>query len=74
MYVRLLKERYGVKVNYIAGCIVTQDLAWSADGYNSVSVPRINAKFGKDIFAECQGEARRDLLARVARHEAESRK
>ena len=56
-YARLLRERYGVKVNYVAGCVVTQDLVWYVDGYNSISEPRIRKRFGKDIFAECAADA-----------------
>ncbi len=26
-------------------------------GYNSVSIPRVNARHGKDVFAECYEEA-----------------
>lgn len=57
-YRRLVKERYGVEINAEAGCVVTQDLVWYVDGYNSVSRPRIVARHGKDIFAECTTEAR----------------
>jgi hypothetical protein len=57
-YRRLLRERYGVEVHAVAGCVVTEDLVWYVRGYNSVSRPRIQARFGKDIFAECAEEAR----------------
>jgi len=57
-YARLARERYGVEVNAVAGCVVTQDLVWYVDGYNSVAEPRIRARHGKDIFAECAEEAR----------------
>jgi hypothetical protein len=57
-YARLVRERYGVEVNAVAGCVVSPDLVWYVDGYNSVSEPRIRARHGKDIFAECADEAR----------------
>lgn len=57
-FARLVRERYGVEVNPVAGCIVTQDLVWYVDGYNSISLPRIRARFAKDIFAECVADAR----------------
>ncbi|QEL15179.1 hypothetical protein [Limnoglobus roseus] len=60
-YSRLLRERYGVKMNVVAGCVVTQDLEWYVDGYNSVSEPRIREKFGKDIFEECWNEAKQAI-------------
>jgi hypothetical protein len=56
-YARLLSQRYGVEVNQVAGCCVTQDLEWYVDGYNSVTCARLTAHFGKDIFAECFADA-----------------
>jgi hypothetical protein len=55
---RLVRERYGVVIKPVAGCCPTPDLADYVDGYNGVSVPRIHARFGKDIFAECAADAR----------------
>jgi hypothetical protein len=55
---RLARERYGVKVNHVAGCVVSENLVWYADGYNWVSESRLRARFGKDIFAECAADAR----------------
>jgi hypothetical protein len=54
---RLLLERYGVKVNPVAGCVVTDSLVWYAGGYNSVARARLESRFGKDIFAECANDA-----------------
>src|SRR5262249_27032297 len=56
-YRRLVRERYGVDVKPVAGCVVTQDLDSYVAGYNSVSESRIRSRFGKDIFAECAQEA-----------------
>jgi hypothetical protein len=57
-YRLLIYERYGVKIKAVAGCVVDEELVWYVDGYNSVSYPRIRARFGKDIFAECRAEAK----------------
>jgi len=57
-YARAVRGKYGVEVNTVAGCVVTQDLVWYVGGYNSVARPRIVARHGKDIFAECAAEAR----------------
>ena len=59
---RLLNERYGVKCNCVAGCVihtdfVSTDPAWYAEGYNSVSKSLLYARFGKDVFAECNSDA-----------------
>jgi hypothetical protein len=57
-YARLLEQRYGVEIDPVAGCVVTEGLVWYVDGYNSVARPRIVARRGKDVFAECAKEAR----------------
>ena len=57
-YAQLIKQRYGVEIEAVAGCVVTRDQVWYVDGYNSVARPRIVARYGKDIFAECAEEAR----------------
>lgn len=64
-YARLLKERYGVRLNRVAGCDVPMSLGWYIDGYNPMSTRLLEEKFGKDIFEEC------DVLARQ-RWEAEN--
>jgi hypothetical protein len=58
-YARLLRERYGVKLNAVAGCVVTEELTWYVRGYNAVSSRRLNEEYGRDIFAECWEEAGR---------------
>jgi len=57
-YQRLVFDRYGVEVHEVAGCVVNDELVSYVDGYNSVSVSRSNARFGKDIFAECAADAK----------------
>jgi hypothetical protein len=57
-YERLLEERYGVQVNWVAGCDVPMSLRWYIHGYNPTSRRLLEEKFGKDIFAECAAEAR----------------
>jgi hypothetical protein len=58
-YVRLLRARYGVVVNRVAGCVVTQELVRYVEGYNATSRGLPLEQYGKDIFAECAGLARR---------------
>lgn len=58
-YARLLKLRYGIEVNAVAGCVVTEQLVHYVAGYNAVSQPRIETRFGKDVFAECADDARK---------------
>src|SRR5687767_9732529 len=56
-YWRILETRYGVTVNRVAGCVVTEQLANYVEGYNAVSRQRIETHFGKDVFAECAESA-----------------
>ena len=56
---RIIHDKYGVDVNH-GGCVVTPDSLWYEDGYNSVSEPRIRARFGKNVIAEC------DRVAEIA--------
>jgi hypothetical protein len=62
-YARLLKERYDVKLHAVAGCMVYPHEEWYVGGYNDVSEHLLLKKHGKDIFAECAGEASRTWRA-----------
>ena len=57
-YVRLLRERYGVRYRAVTGCIVSGSLISYVDAYNRVSTAAANRKFGRDVFKECADEAR----------------
>jgi len=50
---RLLRERYGVTVNFVGGCGVSEPFAWYVKGYNAASRRLIFEKYGKDVFQEC---------------------
>jgi hypothetical protein len=52
-YRRVLQERYGVKLNRVADCVVTERLVSYVGGYNEVSTRLLNEKYGRDIFKEC---------------------
>jgi hypothetical protein len=53
VYARLLKERYGVELNVIGGCVVSEAEGRYAEGYSDVSRSLLKKKYGRDIFAEC---------------------
>jgi hypothetical protein len=65
-YVRLLRERYGIRFRTVALCTVTNDLVAYADSYNRVSMAAANRKFGHDVFKECAEEAERTWKAEKA--------
>ena len=54
-----LKEKYGVLVVPIAGCLVSDGIEGAIDGYNSTIKPLLNRKFGHDIFKEAEEASRR---------------
>jgi hypothetical protein len=53
-YRRLLHERYGVELRFVGGCLTSDELRLYASGYNSVSCRLLIAKYGLDIFEECE--------------------
>jgi hypothetical protein len=59
-YTRLLDERYGIRGNKVAECVVGEELARYVRGYNSVAEPRLREKHGKDVLAECAADAQRE--------------
>jgi len=54
-----LKEKYGVLVTPIAGCVVSDGTIGAQEGYNSTMKPLLNRKFGHDIFKEAEEASRR---------------
>ena len=65
-YTRLLRERYGVGLRHIAGCIVSKALVSYVDSYDEVSAAAVVRKFGRDVFKECEEDARRGFERPVA--------
>ncbi|MFA6564620.1 MAG: hypothetical protein WCV00_22130 [Verrucomicrobiia bacterium] len=58
-YARLLRERYDIKLRSVASCIVSHSLGSYVRGYNAASIPAAKHKFGHDVFAECEADARK---------------
>jgi hypothetical protein len=65
-YERLLKERCNVRLEPVAGCLVTSGLTEYLRGYNGISVGFIRLKFGTNILDRLQQEAREQLQSRLA--------
>jgi hypothetical protein len=67
-YAKLLRERYGIEIDTIALCIVSETSRAYADSYNQVSAAAVNRKFGHDVFKECAETASKNWeLQRAAR-------
>jgi hypothetical protein len=62
---RLLRERYGIEMRVVAGCIVTKPLLAYVDGYNTVSMAAAGHKFGYDVFRETMIEASKNWRTRT---------
>ena len=54
-----LREKYGVLVTPIAGCVVSEGIIGGQAGYNSTMKPLLIRKFGHDIFKEAEDADRR---------------
>ena len=59
-YANLLRERYGVELHAVAGCIVSKSLIDYVAAYNEVSTAAIKSKFGRDVFKETADEDERN--------------
>jgi hypothetical protein len=59
LYVRILKENYGIEYHAVAGCMVSYSLKNFVRGYDQVSEAAANRKFGRDVIQESSDEADR---------------
>ncbi len=66
-YSRLLRERYGIEDQVVAGCIVSSSLVAYVEGYNAISMSAANRKFGRDVFQESAADASRKWQLRQVR-------
>ena len=64
-YHRLLNARYGATDQRPWRWATWEEVVGYADGYNAVAYPRLRAKYGQDIFAECYQEAKENWYAKV---------
>ena len=58
-YETLLEERIGVKVDVVAGCLLTPDLVAKTSAYNAVVEAEIARRFGADVLDSLEKEAAR---------------
>ena len=61
---KLLQDRLGVRLEAVAGCVVTDELTENVRGYNSRMKREIAARFGPnavdDIFKQAEEEYKRE--------------
>lgn len=46
----ILKERYGIEIHVVAGCVVNSTITGHATGYNQIMNAEIEKRFGKNLF------------------------
>jgi hypothetical protein len=57
IYKRILKEQYGIELVTVGSCVVRPAIADHAKGYNEVSLPAIEKRFGEDVFEKVGKQA-----------------
>jgi hypothetical protein len=60
-YVRLLRERYGIEMEGVAGCVVTESLVAEVEGYNERMLREIHCRFGAEALKRVARDARHAL-------------
>jgi hypothetical protein len=58
-YQRLLRERYGIQLRPVAGCIVPEELVAYVDAYDSILSNAIEKKFGAGTLKRTMQDAER---------------
>ena len=61
-YGRLLQDRVGVRLDRVAGCVVTSELVNEANGYNRVMQAEIERRYGAGILERLMKEAESSYL------------
>jgi hypothetical protein len=61
-YCDILRARYNVRVDVIAGCVVTRKLLDYIQGYNEVSTAEIERRFGEGVLERTREEVRYNAL------------
>jgi hypothetical protein len=66
---RILRERFQIEIRATAGCIVDEKILGHAAGYNSVSEPEIDRRFGRNRVEAAREEASKLAKEEYAREE-----
>ena len=59
----ILQQRYGIELRRVASDLVNYTLYGHAYGYNDVSTPEIQRRFGADVIQKAEAEAREHYRA-----------
>ena len=58
-YARLLRERHGIELRTVAGCMIGDEDLQHMKSYNSLMEAEISRRFGADLLEKTADEARR---------------
>lgn len=58
-YARLLRERHGIELRSVAGCMIGEETLQHMKSYNSLMEAEISRRFGADLLEKTANEARR---------------
>jgi hypothetical protein len=65
-HTRLLRQRYGIEEQAVAGCMVSESLGAYVAWYNTLSMDAAKRKLGHDVFKETVADAIKSMGARPA--------
>jgi len=68
-YKLILKEKYGIEHDSVAGCLVSPWITGHAKAYNKEMKEKIKERYGDSIFEDSIEEARHDFELRLKRRE-----
>jgi hypothetical protein len=60
-YMRLLRQRHGIEVEFVAGCVVTESFVAKMDAYNERMVREIHSRFGAGVLETASRDARKTV-------------
>jgi hypothetical protein len=63
-YMDLLKQRHGILLRAVAGCLVTSTITGHARGFNEVMMAEIQKRFGPDALANAERDAESQTAAK----------
>lgn len=66
-YAKLLLNRYHIELRQVAGCVIDEQIAGHAKGYNEVAMKEIERRYGKDMLETTRQEASKGFEASRAR-------
>ena len=71
VYESMLWEKYKIRYETVGGCLVDDDTLRYVAGYNAVSIPGIEARYGRGILTKVKKEAEAEYELKYAEQNRE---